>query len=242
VHVYLPNRIRPHHIRLLILVVAFLVFPLRQFARTVIVVVMQRISYSGAGVSHRGQSGNENAYLKIHLLRLAHLDDENRQLRKALDFQREKKLKLVGTSIIAFDPSGWRRSVMLDTGTLCGAASGMFVINEDAALVGKITETQKNYSRLILLEDPDFNLQVYVGAASLGLLSGGLDSLKVFYVETTEAVKAGDPVWARIPGVDFNLAVGKVKSARKSDSSMFWDIEVEPYSKFSLLQQLFLIH
>ena len=100
----------------------------------------------------------ENIALRLKLNEGDEIRKENEKLKQALKFQEDKKTILLGAEVIAFDPSSWRRQVILNRGKKYGIQKGMYVINGEGALIGKISESTQNYCKLSLLSDPDFSM------------------------------------------------------------------------------------
>ncbi len=183
----------------------------------------------------------ENLSLRLKIKEYDEVKKENERLRHALQFQDEKKAILIGGEVIAFDPSSWRRQVIISRGSRHGVKKGLYVIDSQGCLIGKIAEVTANYSKLSLLSDPDFFLPVFVGANALGLLEGGLDRIKVLYVENSEEIKNGDPVWCKPIGVAFPIPIGEIRNARRADGEMFQQIEVKVLARHPNLRTVYIL-
>ena len=183
----------------------------------------------------------ENIALKIKIKEGEELKKENEKLKQILKFQEQKKTLLIGAEVIAFDPSSWRRQVILNRGKRYGVKKGMYVIDDQGALIGKISESTQNYCKLSLLSDPDFSMPVFVGESSLGLLEGGLDRVKVLYIENSENVKNGDLVWCKPLGVTFVIPIGQIKNATALEGSMFQQIEVKISAEHPNLRTVYIL-
>ncbi|MFH1876149.1 MAG: rod shape-determining protein MreC [Candidatus Omnitrophota bacterium] len=182
-----------------------------------------------------------NLALSVELQKLKGLRNENARLRTALHFKAERKANLVGADIVAFDPSSWRRVVIVNAGKNSGIVEGLYVINEEGFLVGRITEVRDDFARLVLLHDSDFSLSVFVGENSFGLLRGGLEGLKVFYIEASESVGQGDTIWLTIPGFGIPLYIGDVKKVANSNDNLFLDVDVRAFAGTSPPRKIFII-
>lgn len=241
-HVYLPSKIRPKHIQLAVLIIILLVVPFRSLLRIAFIQLARKARIESF------DSASKNTKLKQELLTLSlklksfkNLRRENSRLSAALKLKTATKINIFPVDIISFDPSSWRRIITVTGGNINGIEKGMFVVDENGLLVGKIIESKENYSHLILINDPDFNLPVFVGDTAFGLLQGNIDGIKVFYVEEGERVKAKDAVWVKIPALKFPMNIGEVKSVKKDANSLFYNIEVKPFSRHPLLHKLFVV-
>lgn len=143
--------------------------------------------------------------------------------------------------IIAFDPSSFRRFAIVNAGYERGVKKGAYAINDSGYLVGKVSEVKRNYSYLILLDDPDFSLPVFIGDSALGILKGTLDGVDIFYIEEQDKVKAKDKVWVKLANVSFPIYIGEVRKIRKDRNNLFLGVEVTMFSKELLLNKIFII-
>jgi rod shape-determining protein MreC len=183
----------------------------------------------------------KNLTLMLKVKELDNLKKENERLRKALLFRDKKKLNIMGVDIVSFDPSSWRRIVLINAGEDKDIKEGAFVIDEEGYLVGKIVEVKATYSRLMLINDPDFSLSVFVGENVRGLLKGGLGEIKVLYIEVGEKIKTDDKVWAKPPSLNIPLYIGKVKSITVDRNSLFLNVSVRLFSDRPLVHRMFVI-
>ena len=183
----------------------------------------------------------ENLKLRLQLQDSADLGEENRKLKTALRFKETSNIELIGAEIVAFNPSSWRRIVIVNVGSNEGLREGLFAINEEGFLLGKIATVKKGYSYLMLVNDPDFNIPVIVGKNSIGLLQGGLDQVKVLYLEKEEDIKKDDKVWLKSAPDSLPLYIGRVSNVVDSRDNLFWDVEVELFSQAFPLHSTFIV-
>jgi rod shape-determining protein MreC len=242
VHVYFPTKIRPRHIQIAVVLIILLVFPFRSFLNTAFIQLSKQCRLSSVEIDHQNKElRNKIAVLSLRVKDLQYLEDENKRLLQALDFKQKNGARLLGVEVISFDPSSWRKIVTVTGGVKDGVHEGMFAIDEEGLLIGKIIDVKDNSSRLMLIDDPDFNLSVFIGDSGFGLLQGSLEGITVSYVEQGEQIKIKDQIWAKIPSLNFPVTVGEVKNVKMDDNSLFWDIEVKLYSKHPLLHKIFVI-
>jgi len=183
----------------------------------------------------------ENLTLSFQLQQFKALESENEKLREVLNFKNQKKLELAGVEIIAFSPSTWERAVFINSGDKDGLKPGMFAIDEEGNLFGKLVEVKESSSRLAIVSDPNFNLPVFIGDEVFGLLKGNLDGAKILYVENGENLQNGDLVWFKIPPFTAPIKIGTIKSIHKSTSSLFWKIDVKLLLKDKILNKIFIV-
>jgi len=187
------------------------------------------------------QLKGENLTLKLEREKFCKLRQENEKLKKAFDFKSKEKITLLGAQIIAFTPSLWRRSALLNRGINEGIEEGSFVIDEEGNLLGRISEVKANFSCLIFTNDPDFNLPVFIGKETLGLLKGNLIGAKILYIEEADKIEVGDAVRVKVLPSGSLLTVGEVKKIIKNKNDLFWDIDVKLAANNAFLKQIFII-
>lgn len=101
----------------------------------------------------------------------------------------------VSAPVIARDPSGVLRSIVIGGGSGAGMATGNVVLS-DQGLVGRITEVGPNYAKVVLITDSSSVVSALVqGSRATGLVRGQFgDTLVMDWVLQTEPVKVGDVV------------------------------------------------
>lgn len=187
------------------------------------------------------QLKEEKLLLSFQVNHLQYLKYENEHLKKALNFYEDKKISFISAEVISFDPSIWRRIVILNAGKDKGVEQSAYVVDEEGWLLGKIIETASDYSRLIFVDDSEFIAQVFINKDSFGLLKGGIGRIKVLYIEANEEVNAGDKIWLQVPSLNFPLYAGEVQNAKRNINSLFWDIDVRLFSQHQPFQKVFIV-
>ena len=178
-------------------------------ATTVLVPVQTALGSIGAGVD-----GIVQATLEIERLRddNARLREENERLtlegarlrEQAAAAGQQAKLdetaralpyESVSAPVIARDPSGVLRSIMIGGGTGAGIAVGHIVLS-DQGLVGRVSEVGPNYAKVLLVTDSSSVVSALVqGSRATGLVRGQFgDTLVMDWILQTEPVKEGDVV------------------------------------------------
>ena len=237
-----PSRIRSKYVLVAALSVFLLFVPFSDTIEYIVITTAEKFfTRPGERSALEKHLVIENIALKIKIKEGEELKKENEKLKQILKFQEEKKTLLLGAEVIAFDPSNWRRQVILNRGKRYGIKEKMYVIDDQGFLIGKISESTPNYSKLSLLSDPDFSLPVFVGENSLGLLEGGLDRVKVLYIENSENVKNGDLIWCKPLGVSFAIQIGRIKNAVALDGNMFQQIEVKIFAQHPNLRTVYIL-
>lgn len=183
----------------------------------------------------------ENLLLSLKLKESDYLREENEKLKKALNFKTNYKINCIGAQIIAYDPSFLRRIIIINIGEDKKIKKGMYVVDENGYLVGKIIETKKNYSYVSLINDIDFNLVVFVEEKAYGLLHGGLGEIKILYIESDKNININDKVYFKIPNTDLIIYVGEIKNVNKNPQEPFLDLNVKLYSENVMFHKIFIL-
>jgi len=168
----------------------------------------------------------ERNRLKLEVIQLDELLDENNQLRRALQYIEKSPMELVASRVINRKPSNWYNTMVIDKGILDGVSVDSPVIvpvGENAGLVGKVSEVLGDHSAVVLLLTDEM-CQVSAklkGTQEQGIVSGQrgalrtLPNLKLRYLSKEAGAYAGQPVFSSGAGELFppNLLIGEVISA-----------------------------
>jgi len=239
---YLPPQLKFKHIAFGCILLVFLFSPFHNFVTHIAVFFSQQhIINQETALSRIEELRKQNIALMLKVRQGQFLQQENARLKQALRLQEEKKCTLIATRVIMFDLSMWRRIAIVNCGKRQGLREGLIAIDARGFLVGKIIEVQNNYSRLMLIDDPDFSMPVFIGNDTVGMLTGGLDGAKIMYIDNTEHIKERDKIWCKISYVGFPVYIGEVKATYTNRNALFWDIEVNLLSENPLLYDIFII-
>lgn len=137
----------------------------------------------------------ENQRLLLENARLAEQIAQAGQQARLDETARALPYESVSAPVIARDPSGVLRSIVIGGGAGAGMAVGHVVLS-DQGLVGRITEVGPNYAKVILVTDSSSVVSALVqGSRATGLVRGQFgDTLVMDWVLQTEPVKEGDVV------------------------------------------------
>ena len=172
-----------------------------------------------------------NVKLLLENKKFSSLIQENRKLRKLLNFQKQHSIEIVPLNVISVVPSHFRRAIIVSGGRDIGIKEDAPILDEDGFLTGRVSKVYYDYSEITLINDPDFYITVKIND-SLGLLKGTLSGdLKVFYIDNKSDVKSNDKVFALSYNTHSDFIAGVVREAKDSKSSFFMNITVKPFSK-----------
>lgn len=138
---------------------------------------------------------DENQRLLIDNARLAEQIAQAGQQAKLDETARALPYETVSAPVIARDPGGVLRSILIGGGSGAGMAVGHVVLS-DQGLVGRITDVGPNYAKVVLVTDSSSVVSALVqGSRATGLVRGQYgDTLVMDWVLQTEPVKEGDVV------------------------------------------------
>ncbi len=194
----------------------------------------------------------ERDRLKLEVIQLDELLEENNQLRRALQYQEKSPLSLASARILSRKPSQWYNTVAIDKGGDEGIvvdAPVIVPIGEEAALVGKVTEVLGPRSAVVLLLTDEM-CQVSAkleNSQEQGILSGqrgalrSQPNLKLRYLSKEAVADPGTKVFSSGAGELFpaDLYLGEV--AGLSVGAIDAEAVVKPAVDFDRLVDVFVI-
>ena len=187
--------------------------------------------------------------LRILVTNLRALENENEQLRRALNFKKNTHFEVVAARVIRRNPSTWWQTVEIDAGSKQGIGN-QFAVLANEGLVGMIDRIDKNGERaaVLLLTDEKCQVSARVeGSPEVGILSGqrgGFDGeplLRLRFLSANAAVRHGQQVFTTGRGGTFqaNILLGTIVSVEKGaiDSEAL----VRPAVNFADLGAVFVV-
>ncbi|MEY4064904.1 MAG: rod shape-determining protein MreC [Pseudomonadota bacterium] len=186
----------------------------------------------------------ENAKLSVKMQMLQEVEKENERLQKLLNFVRQVNLKFVSGQVQSGDPSFLYRAIRLNRGESEGVQPGMGVVASEGA-VGVVMRTMSGSSDVLLLNDPNSNLDVIVARnRRRGMLEGSAGQTMLFkYADRGSRVLVGDEIVTSGLTGPFprGIAVGKVARIRLESDGVTQVIEVEPAVNFAEVSEALIL-
>ena len=109
---------------------------------------------------------------QLNTLREAYL--ENLRLKQMFSFKQSQPHRFVAARVIGRSADNWSSTVILDKGELSGIKRGMPAVTY-LGLLGRVSETARSTSKLMLITDPNFSVSAIVQRSRQeGLVSGAL--------------------------------------------------------------------
>lgn len=181
--------------------------------------------------SEAGQLREQNAQLNVQIQVFRELEGENMRLRQLLNFAQRIDLKFVTGEVQSADPSFVYKSIRLNRGEADGVQPGMAVVGGEGA-VGVIMRTLKNTCDVLLITDPNSNLDVIVARnRRRGVLEGAAGPyMKFKYTDRGSRVQVGDEiVTSGLTGAfPRGISVGRVSQVSVDADGVSQIIDVQP--------------
>lgn len=191
---------------------------------------------------------NEGLRLKIQELStersfLLEFKKENEILRTALDIDLEKEFKLQISEVIGKDI--FQDYILIDKGIEDGISENFPVITQQKVLIGKIKEVYNNFSKVLLISNPESSFDAKLSETEIfGIVKGG-GNLKAFldFIPKEKEMKKGDLVISSSLGGIFpeGLLVGEVIQVEKLDVKPFQTATIKPAFNLGEIERLFII-
>ncbi len=181
--------------------------------------------------------------LQVRLQDLEYLEEENRRLKKLLQFQQDTAREIIFARVISALPDRYSGVIIIDKGSRDGVRRNM-AVRTIKGLVGKVVEVRENYSRVLLLTDPNFSVAVRMKGTEInGILSGtGNRHCILKYISKDERIKEGSLLVTS--GMDRifpeGIPVGYVSEVREG-GDLFYEIKSTPLVKIDSLKEVVII-
>ncbi len=140
--------------------------------------------------------------------------------------------KILLADVITASLNSLHCEIIINRGQTDGLSTDMFVLG-DNSIIGTISQLSERTAKVKLLTDPAFKLPIKVnGLKTNKILQGaGNNTAKIKLLQTKYKINVGDYVYAcKKPGyLDQPMTIGKIKKyTRNEESSLLWDVTVEP--------------
>jgi len=173
----------------------------------------------------------------------AELKKENETLRKALGIGLEKEFKLIFSNVIGKDILN--DYILINRGSEGGVSKDLVVITEERVLVGKVDEVYKDFSRVILISNPQIFVPAEILDKETNILVKGKGNGHIFadFIPLDLKVSIGDVVFSAFAKKTLprGLLIGALKEIKKEDIGPFQQAEITPFFDLSQIDNLFII-
>ena len=149
---------------------------------------------------HRNYAQNErlekeNGFLKTKLNEANEIYLENQRLKESLSFKQKSPFKVIAAAVTGHAVDNWSSVVIVDKGENNGIRRGQAVINY-LGLVGRVIETGRASSKIMLINDPNLNVSAIVQRSRQeGLITGTLgNSMAMKYLPADADIEVSDVI------------------------------------------------
>jgi len=198
-------------------------------------------------VGVRRQNAELQRQLEEYKQRAVHFQEAEQaltHLEALLDLKRQVALPVIGARVIAYDPTLWSRSAIINQGKAQGVKEGLPVLAPQG-IVGRIVGVYPEYSKVMLIVDRKSSADAMVQRTrARGMLKGkGGNRCSLEFVPKSADVQVGDLVLASgLVGLyPKGLLFGKVTAANKKNPGVFQEIEVTPSVDLSTLEEVLVV-
>jgi len=193
----------------------------------------------------------ENAELKKELdnkeaqiAALLEAKKENDSLRKDLGFKINSGFETLAATVIMYDPIATKQLIIVNKGEKDGVKKGMAVVSE-GALVGKVVETENEFSKILLITDLSSAVPVLIQNSTItGIVKGQIGyGLHLEKVPQDDPLKQGQVVVSSGLGGDYpkGIIIGKIDKVEKSSDAIFQEASIRPEVNFKMLERVLII-
>jgi rod shape-determining protein MreC len=191
-----------------------------------------------------------NDRLTLDNARLAEAAIAAQQGAKLEAAQRALTYKTVTAPVIARDPSGVLKSIVIGAGTDQGVRVDQIVVSEQG-VVGRVSEAGSNYAKVLLITDSASSVSALVQTSrASGIVRGQYgDTLVMEWILQSDPVKAGDVVVTAGLGIGTELrslypkglVIGTVVDVTKAEVSAYQRAVVAPAVDLRKLENVLII-
>lgn len=182
--------------------------------------------------------------LQLENQKISEFDKENKRLKSILKLAEQHPNKMIAARVIGEDIKNWFRCIIIDKGRDSGVTEKMPIITPKG-LVGQAVEINKWHSKIMILNDTNSSVDVYVeGKNTRGILEGtGQTTLKLKYILKNDDTAIGDKLITS--GKDSiypkGLPTGIIITVNRNNSGIFADIDVMPFNNYKRLDEVLII-
>ena len=200
---------------------------------------------------NRSNDQNEVVLLKQEIARLnqqiernKNLLIENQNLRSLLNLKNEISGKQIAAEVVNRSPTSWFNIITVNKGENDGVTTNMAVRNSEG-LVGRVIQTGSNFSRVMLILDPNSAVPSQIKESrAAGILYGtGKTRCEMRYITHDTPIELGNTVITSGYGKYFKkgIIIGTVTKISIQEHALFKTIEIQPRADFGALETLLLI-
>lgn len=186
-----------------------------------------------------------NMQLSSEVIRMRKSLIENDKLRNMVSLRDTSSIGLISAEVVGKSAVQMRNYITLNKGGKDGIKEGM-PVRTDAGLVGIVISAGSGYSMVEMLS----NRSVRISARDINAELDGIvvwdggEYLLMQNVPQSFTVNKGDVVTTSNYSNKYpqDIPIGKIIKIEKESNSLFYKIVIEPYARFSSLEQVFVVN
>lgn len=193
----------------------------------------------------------ENQGLQEEVRRLKRENDDLKEsaqaverLRRLLLLKERIPATMIFAEVIAYSPSAFFRTVVINKGERDGVRKGVPVVTWEG-VVGRVMRISPRSSVVLLVIDRSSSVDCLVQRTrTRGIIEGeGGDRCYLRYVRRQEDIQVGDHIiTSGLEGIfPKGLSMGEVVRVEKKEYGLFQEVEVTPSAHFSRLEEVMVI-
>lgn len=198
---------------------------------------------------------NENRRLHNEIRRLLNEQSnwqvalqENKRLKDLLDYKQRLFYQSVAARVVSYAPSNWANTLIIDKGSADGVYRLAPVVSyQDGqeGLVGRVIETEKHFSSVLLLHDQNSLIGGQIIRSNFkGVIEGdNYRFCKLKFLPYDATINLHDIIVTSGDGSVFpkGLLIGRVVKVGLKERGLFRDVTVFPFINFSKLEEVIVI-
>jgi rod shape-determining protein MreC len=176
----------------------------------------------------------ENQNLKLILENIKKREDYIPWLKDLAD----KNIEIIYADIVGRDPIKWNLELKVNKGYLDKVKVGMPVLYKDQ-VVGRVVRTEKHYSIVRTIYDPNFVLGVTVlETKDQGILRGGYDHMEMAYLFSDHGIKEGNTIITSgtEDNIPYGLKIGYIADLKEKAIFSFSNMKILPFEDISNIE------
>lgn len=190
------------------------------------------------------QLRREIEFLRGQAADLREMAAANQRLGELLRFQARVPSQSVAARVVGRDSSNWYQGVVLDKGERDGIRPEMGVVTLTGA-VGRVVKSSATSSVVLLLTDPNNAVTSLVQRTrDEGIIEGTLGGkARMKYIPLLSTVRVGDPVVTSglMGGFPKGVPVGTITGIQKDEGDLFQTADVQPEVDFTKLEEVLVV-
>ena len=186
--------------------------------------------------------------LNYKLTNLEKVKNENKRLRKILNFKERVPYQVVGASVISHSSDNWSQVVTINRGQKSGVETKMAVVAEEGYLIGIVKRATDYTAQVLLITDQQFVTGGLVSRSSsrdLGVVRGRKGSKNLLMNNLSwdaDIVSEDIIVTSGLSGnLPKGLPIGEVISVSPDNYGLTQEAKVKPFLDLNRLEEVLVI-